>query len=271
MKKIAILALATMAAIPAFSQSFVDKLMGQYRVDVDDAILLGGLARDFGLDDSTIFDVRNRYGYNDNELMSALYLNRYGRTSWDDIYRMRRNGMGWGQIAHAVGMHPGDFNKARKNQQWSSDRDMFDDIWRDRFNRKGTRRSDLDSARNRGFSYRDAYVADQIARHNRVSFGDVVNRYNSTRNWNETQRRMAEYQSNYNKNQRVRPLLGGRTNTARPNPTLRPKVQPPKKSDQKRVFDKSKGKSKVDDDKNKNKNKSKSNGKGKGKGKGFLG
>jgi hypothetical protein len=255
MKKIAILALATMAAIPAFSQSFADKLMNQYRVDLDDAILIGGLARDFGLNDSTIFDVRNRYGYNDNELMSALYLNRYGKASWDDIYKMRRNGMGWGQIAHAVGMHPGDFNKARKNQQWSNDRDMFDDIWRDRFNRKGTRRSDIDLARNRGFSYRDAYIADQIARNNRSSLNDVVNRYNQTRDWRVTRERFLR---NMQRSNNDRPILsGGR-------PAIQPRTKaknPPKKSDQKRVFDKNKGKNKSDD-------KSKSKGKGKGKGKG---
>ena len=41
MKKLAILVLATSIAIPAMSQSFADKLVNQYRVGYDEAVLLG--------------------------------------------------------------------------------------------------------------------------------------------------------------------------------------------------------------------------------------
>lgn len=183
MKKFLIFALATMAAVPAMSQSFADKLMRNYRVDFDDAILLGGLARDFGLDDSVVFDMRDRYGYNDNDLLSALTLQRRSRRSSDDIYQMRRDGMGWGQIAHAIGMHPGDFNKARKAGKFGTDRDMYDDMWRDRFDRKGTRSSDIDWARNKGVNYRDVYVADVLARSRGRSFQDAITTYKRTNSW----------------------------------------------------------------------------------------
>jgi hypothetical protein len=168
------------------SQSFADKLMGQYRIGYDDAVILGGLARDFGLTDRNIFDIQSQYGYRDNDLLSALYLNRQGRASWGDIDKMRRSGMGWGQIAHSIGMHPGDFNKMRKKDRWDSDRDMFDDLWRDRLNRRGSRSDDIDWARNQGFSYRDAYVADQIARANNSRFPTVLNRYRQSRDWRKS-------------------------------------------------------------------------------------
>ena len=183
MKKLAILVLASVVAVPAMSQSFADKLVNQYRVGYDEAVLLGGLARDFGISDSNIFDLRNRYGYRNDDMINALYVNKYGRTNWDDIHRMRQSGMGWGQIAHQIGMHPGQFNKMRKDQRWKSDRDMADDLWRDRFNKKGSRSSDVDWARNQGFSYRDAYVADQIARANNSRFPTVLNRYRQSRSW----------------------------------------------------------------------------------------
>jgi hypothetical protein len=116
-------------------------------------------------------------------LLGAIYANRYGRASWDDIYRMRRDGMGWGQIAHAIGMHPGQFNKMRKNNRWANDRDMFDDIWRDRFDRKGTRNSDIDWARSRGMSYRDAYIADQIRRARGGTFQGTVTNHRRGSQW----------------------------------------------------------------------------------------
>jgi hypothetical protein len=182
MKKLAILVLATAVTVPAMSQSFADRLMGQFGVGYDEAVILGGLARDFGLTDRNIFDIRSQYGYRNDDLLSALYLNRYGKASWTDIDRMRRSGMGWGQIAHAIGMHPGQFNKMRKDR-WNSDRDMYDDLWRDRMSRRGSRSDDLDWARNQGFSYRDAYIADQIARANNSRFPTVLNRYRQRRSW----------------------------------------------------------------------------------------
>ena len=182
MKKLAILVLATAVTVPAMSQSFADRLMGQFGVGYEEAVILGGLARDFGLTDRNIFDIRSQYGYRNDDLLSALYLNRYGKASWTDIDRMRRSGMGWGQIAHAIGMHPGQFNKMRKDR-WNSDRDMYDDLWRDRMSRRGSRSDDLDWARNQGFSYRDAYIADQIARANNSRFPTVLNRYRQDRTW----------------------------------------------------------------------------------------
>jgi hypothetical protein len=182
MKKLAILVLATAVTVPAMSQSFADRLMGQFGVGYDEAVILGGLARDFGLTDRNIFDIRSQYGYRNDDLISALYLNRYGKASWTDIDRMRRSGMGWGEIAHAIGMHPGQFNKMRKDR-WNSDRDMYDDLWRDRMSRRGSRSDDLDWARNQGFSYRDAYIADQIARANNSRFPTVLNRYRQKRSW----------------------------------------------------------------------------------------
>ena len=186
MKKIAIFVLAVAAALPAMSQTFTDKLMNRYNYGYGDAVLLGGLARDFGLDDSVINDLRNRYGYRNDDMLPAIYANRYGRADWDDIYRMRRQGMGWGQIAHSIGMHPGDFNKARKNNRWANDREFMDDIWNDRFSRKGTRLSDVSYARSRGMSHTDAYIADQISRYNKRGYQTVVNNYSRSRAWTPT-------------------------------------------------------------------------------------
>ncbi len=238
MKKILILALATAAAIPAFSQSFADKLMDRYNVGYGEAILLGGLARDFGLHDSVVFDMRNRYGYNDNDLLTALTLQKYGRRDRDDIYQMRRSGMGWGQIAHAIGMHPGEFNKARKAGKFGSDRDVYDDVWRHRFERKRTSSRDLDWARNQGINYRDAYIADVISRSRGSDYRGLLTNYRNSRDWDS--------RSN------VRVYT---------NPTSGKKVAPPKKN-KGGGFDDNKNKAKND----KSKGKGKSNGKGKGKG-----
>jgi hypothetical protein len=180
--------------------------------------------------------MRNRYGYNDNDLLTALTLQKYGRRDRDDIYQMRRSGMGWGQIAHAIGMHPGDFNKARKAGKFGNDRDVYEDMWRNRFDRKRTASRDIDWARNQGINYRDVYIADVISRSRGSDYRGLLTTYRSNRDWKPS----------------------ARIST---NPASGKKASPPKKKNKGGGFADSKGKAKGNE-------KSKGNGKGNGKGKG---
>lgn len=51
---------------------------------------------------------------NYGDLPAALLLGKHGRVDWREVMRLRQQKMGWGQIAHKLGIHPGTFNKLRK-------------------------------------------------------------------------------------------------------------------------------------------------------------
>ena len=100
----------------------------------------------------------------------------------DEVWRLREQGLGWGQIAHRLGMHPGTFNKLRKSGEFDRD-EIWEDIYEDRY---GLRESDLTGIRRRGGSIRDALPAAIIARASRNQPLAVYDRYRSVRDWNRT-------------------------------------------------------------------------------------
>jgi len=180
MNKLLGLAILALAA-PAIADDFIDDLVRRYRLNWDDAAVIGGLSRGFNLDPSVVLDTRSRFGMHDDDLISALYFRRNSRLSIDDIYRMRDSGMGWGEIAKEIGMHPGEFNKMRKGWGKMRDRDIAEGLWRDQLSRRS--KSDLDWARKRDLSWRDIYVADKASRDRNRKFRDIVNGYERDNDW----------------------------------------------------------------------------------------
>ncbi|HET6645571.1 MAG TPA: hypothetical protein VFG65_08750 [Fimbriimonadales bacterium] len=157
-------------AIPAIADDFIDGIMDRYKLSWRDAALVGGLSRDFHLDPSVVVDTRSRFGMRGDDLISALYFRKSGKM--DEVFRLRGEGYGWGEIAHKLGMNPGEFNKMRKNWDSVSDSDFADALWRDRL--KKVSRKDLDWARSKNLPWADIYTADKAARDRHRSFRDMV-------------------------------------------------------------------------------------------------
>ena len=55
-------------------------------------------------------ETRSTYG----ELPASLFVGKAGGVDWSRVMRLRQQKKGWGQIAHDLGIHPGTFNKLRK-------------------------------------------------------------------------------------------------------------------------------------------------------------
>ena len=100
----------------------------------------------------------------------------------DEVWRLRQEGLGWGQIAHRLGMHPGTFNKLRKSGAFDRD-EIWEDICEDRY---GLRESEFNAIRRRGGTIRDALPAAIIARASHTRPLTVYQRYRSVRDWNRT-------------------------------------------------------------------------------------
>ncbi len=116
------------------------------------------------------------------DLAPAYSVSRQTRHPADEVMRLRRQGLGWGEIAHRLNMNPGTFNKLRTSGAF--DRDL---IWNSIYrNHYGMRDSDFTSIRRRGGSERDVLPAILIARSSRTSPLTVYNRYRQDGDWDRT-------------------------------------------------------------------------------------
>jgi len=157
MKKILVLALAT-AAIPAISQGFVDGHVNRHADGFEDAGFLSGVGREFGLDTSVLSDMRQRYGYDGNELLMALTLQRDTRRSQGDINQLRRKGMDWDEIARALGINTDGFDRFKSRDHTHRGRDPFE-LGRQRISDLMRSWDDPNRGRRQRISFEDAYRA----------------------------------------------------------------------------------------------------------------
>jgi hypothetical protein len=81
------------------------------------------LAEKMGIPIDQILGDSRRYDESVYDMAPMYSIRRETHRSTDEIWRLREQGMGWGNIAKRLGMHPGTFNKMRV-------RGEFDNDWR---------------------------------------------------------------------------------------------------------------------------------------------
>lgn len=91
------------------------------------------LADRYGIDTSQVSLFQRQTNLSVYDLAPTYQASYYFKRSPSTIRQLRNQGLGWGEIAHRVGMHPGTFNKLR--QQGAFDRDqIWTNSYRERFN-----------------------------------------------------------------------------------------------------------------------------------------
>jgi len=169
MKKITAILGLSLLATASFAQSTLERIAGDI------------LADRFGIRRDDVFGIRRDRG-DIFDLGPTLSMSRYGNASANDVQRLRASGMGWGEIAHKIGMHPGTFNKLRK--QGYFDRDPFwDDVVKRRY---GTRQEDIDIVRRRGGRLEDILGAVVIGKATNRKPADVYDQYRRDKDWDRT-------------------------------------------------------------------------------------
>ncbi len=114
------------------------------------------------------------------ELAPVYSLSKQTHRPANEVWRLRQEGLGWGQVAHKLGMHPGTFNKMRNAGSFDRDR-----IWGSIYqNRYGASSTDIAAIRRRGGSNRDILPALVIARSSRTKPVSIYDRYRKDRDWN---------------------------------------------------------------------------------------
>lgn len=172
MKKL-IFAFAIFAtALPTFARA--DNVLERIATEI--------LADRFGIGVQDILGTRRETREDVWDLGPVYSMSRYSNRDANDVQRMRASGMGWGQIAKQIGMHPGTFNKLR-NQGYFDREPFWDDVMRRRYN---VSQQDITSVRRRGAKLEDILGSVIVARGSGKSPSEVYNRYRSTKNWDKT-------------------------------------------------------------------------------------
>jgi len=162
------------------SIAFSAALAGSARADsILDRIAAEVLAAKFGIKTAEVARVRTASGLSMFDVAPIFSASSYGRTRADTVWQLRRQGLGWGQVAHRIGMHPGTFNKLRVAGAFDSGR-----IWsRTLGSRFAVPESRVRAVLGRGASPQDSIAAILIAKATHRSPQAVFDEYRGGRDW----------------------------------------------------------------------------------------
>ena len=181
MKKIILLLAVLSATVPGFAQT------GNVLQDIA-AQILGDR---FGMRTSDILKIKQETHEDVWDLGPTLSMSRYGDSSPNEVHRLRASGMGWGEIAKEIGMHPGTFNKLRK-QGYFDREDFWDDVVRRRYD---LRQDEIDAIRRRGARADGVLGTAIICKESGKRPTEVYDRYRTTKSWTRT---ASGYKANLN-------------------------------------------------------------------------
>ncbi len=174
MKFYSLTLVATLTIAPAFvhGQSNLEKIAAEL------------LADRFGISLDKVLGIRRETREDVWDLGPVVSMSRYGNRDANEVQRLRASGMGWGEIAKQIGMHPGTFNKLR-NQGYFDREPFWDDVIRRRYN---VRQDDINVIRKRGGRIEDVLGSIIIAKATRRQPSDVYSKYRTTKSWDRTAR-----------------------------------------------------------------------------------
>lgn len=147
--------------------------------NVLERIAIAVLAEKFGIDRSDVTTLQQQTRLPVYELSPILEGSHYFKQRPSTVWKLREEGLGWGQIAQRIGMHPGQFNKLRN--QGAFDRDRFwTSSYRDRF---GASDSQIAVVRKRGGTLEDVLGAIVIGKLTNKPPQDIYARYQTEKSW----------------------------------------------------------------------------------------
>lgn len=154
-------------ASPAYADSLLEKI----------ATVV--LADKFGIDTREIIVIQQQTRLPVYELAPLLEASYHLKQRPATVWQLREQGLGWGQIAQRVGMHPGTFNKLRN--QGAFDRDRFwTSSYRERFSVPDDQ---IAVIRQRGGTLEDVLAAIIVGKLTNKSPQDIYARYQIERSW----------------------------------------------------------------------------------------
>lgn len=108
-------------------------LASMARADAElDRVITTLLAEQFGISTKEVATAHSSSKMSWEDLGTVYSASHYGHTRADTVWRLRNQGLGWGEVAHRIGMQPSTFNKLRKQGAFDSDK-VWDNVLSNRF------------------------------------------------------------------------------------------------------------------------------------------
>lgn len=139
------------------------------------------LSKQLGIDPELVLGTCRTSRVTVYEYAPVFVLHRSTKRNPTEIMRLRRSGLGWGEIAKRIGMHPGTFNQMRVRGDFETDR-FWSSIVRDR-----CALSDREIARMRsdGVDWPELSAIAFVAREAGVKPDKVRSRWESDKDWSK--------------------------------------------------------------------------------------
>ncbi|MBI5708068.1 MAG: hypothetical protein HZC36_13890 [Armatimonadetes bacterium] len=143
------------------------------------------LAAKFGAQLPDVLNLGASSGLSMANLAPIYSMSAKGNTKAETVWRLRQEGLGWGQVAHRIGMQPGRFNKLRRAGAFDSGR-----IWSSALgSRFGVPTYRVLRIYRRGASPEDAIGSILVARRSNRTPERVFSEYRRSHNWEPMLRR----------------------------------------------------------------------------------
>lgn len=142
-------------------------------------IAISVLADQFGIDTREVNIFQQRASLSAYDLAPYYEGAHYFKRSPGTIWQLRQDGLGWGQIAQKIGMHPGTFNRLRK--QGAFDRDRFwERSYQERF---GVNTNQIEVVRRSGGTLEEVLASIVVGKLTKRDPARVYDEYKSAGSW----------------------------------------------------------------------------------------
>jgi hypothetical protein len=167
-----------------FSVALISGLVSVAAVSHADSLLeriaMAVLADKFGINTQEVNVLRQQTQLPVYQLAPIYEGSRYFAQKPSTIWQLRNQGLGWGEIAHRVGMHPGTFNKLRKKGAFDQDQ-FWQTSYRERFN---VPTQQVVVMRKAGGSLEDVLGAIIVGKLTKQNPSTVYNQFQAQKSWN---------------------------------------------------------------------------------------
>ncbi len=137
------------------------------------------LADKFGIDTREVVDFRQQTQLSPYELAPVYQGAYYFKQKPSTVWQLRKQGLGWGQIAQRLGMHPGTFNKLRNQGAFDQDR-FWKNSYQDRF---GVSTQRVDVMRKQGGTLENVLGAIIVGKLTKTDPRRIYDQYQTQQSW----------------------------------------------------------------------------------------
>lgn len=177
--------LLAIAGLSLFSTPFaqISVIASKSGLSLEEAAGAYLLAKALNIDATFIISTGRNYGVPIYTLGPAFVICRDSHRRIDEVMSLRKRGMGWGVIAHRLGVPPQSFHNPHYKMEKMPDSVFMDASWRPILVSRGCSQTEIVSLQRRGYSYQQIVAGTAFASELKRSPREVFTKYEKSKSW----------------------------------------------------------------------------------------